>query len=106
MVKADIKAGICNLHTVVEADSSDGMTVQLRIESECPQVRALAAELTEVDAFQELFKPQKDTNILALAAKHRLHTSCIVPAGILKAIEAAARMALPAESSVSLHRQE
>lgn len=106
MIRAEISAGICNLRTLVEADSPDGMTVQLHTESNCPLVRALAAELTEVDAFQELFKPQKDTSILALAAKHRLHTSCIVPAGILKAVEAAARMALPAESSISLHRQE
>ncbi len=105
MIRAEIKAGICNLHTVVEADSSDGMTVQLRIESDCPQVRALAAELTEIDALQELFKAQKDTGILALAAKHRLHTSCVVPVSILKAIEAAAQMALPAESSIALRKQ-
>ena len=45
MIQAEIEPGICNLRTTVEADCPDGMTVQLRIESECPRIRALAAEL-------------------------------------------------------------
>ena len=102
MVKAQVKAGICNLGTVIEAQSPDGMTVTLAIESECPKVQAMAAELTVANAFQELFKPANQTGILELAAKQKLHTTCLVPVGVLKAIEVAANMALPADAHISL----
>ena len=107
MIKGEIKAGICNLHTTVEANSPDGgMTVELHIESDCPLVRALAAELESVDAYGEIFQPLRKSTVLELAAKHKLHTTCIVPVGLMKAVEAAANLALPAESSITLRKEE
>ena len=105
MIIAEIEAGICGLHTTVEADSPHGTNVALHIESDCPQVHALSADLGTLDAFRELFQAQNQTRILELAAQHRLHTTCIVPIGILKAIEAAARLALPATSRISLKKE-
>jgi len=105
MIVADIQAGICGLSATVEATSPDGMVVYLRIKSDCPQVQAMAAELETVDAYQELFVPQNRTRILELAACYRLHTTCIVPVGILKAIEAAAGLALPADGCISLKKE-
>jgi len=106
MIHAEIEPGICNLRTTVEADCPDGMTVQLHIESECPRIRALAAELAELNAFQELFKPLRQTLVAELAAKHQLHTTCLAPVGILKAAEAAASLALPADGHIKLARVE
>ncbi len=106
MIRADIQPGVCNLQTKVEADSPDGMTIHLQITSECPMVQALAADLTAADAFQELFKPLRETLVAELAAKNKLHTTCLAPVGILKAMEAAAGLALPAEGRVTLTKDE
>lgn len=106
MIKTEIVAGVCNLNTTIQADSSDGMTVELVIQSDCPQIKALAAELDSVNAFAELFKPMNQSRVLELAAAHKLHTTCVVPVGIMKAIEAAANMALPARASVEMEKQE
>lgn len=106
-IRAEIQAGVCGFHCVVEASSPDGMNVVLRIESDCPRLQALAAELITVDAFQEVLRnPVTQATPVLLSAKHRLHPTCVVPAGILKAIEAAAGLALPAESTVRLVRIE
>jgi hypothetical protein len=41
-----------------------------------------------------------------LAAKHGLHTACPVPIAVLKAVEAAASLALPCDCSIEMTRVE
>ena len=104
-VQARVQGGVCGLGTVIVASSDDGMHVRLRIESDCPKVQELAGELPEIDAFEQLLrKPLIETTPALLAAKHKLHVSCLVPVVILKAIEVAAGLALPASCEVSLTR--
>jgi uncharacterized protein DUF6951 len=106
-IRAEIQAGACGFGTVVLAGSADGMTVQLRIDSDCPKVMAMANELAEVQAMDEvLTKPLVETTPALLATKHRLHSSCPLPIGILKAVEAAAGLALPATCTVVLSRMD
>ena len=105
MIKVQVTAGVCNLSTTIEAQSPDGMAVTLSIESDCPKVQAVAAEMTYADAFQELFKPASQTRILELAAAHKLHTTCLVPIGILKEFEAAANLALPADAHIAIQKE-
>ena len=103
MIRAEVLGGVCGLVTMVEADSPDGMNVELHIESACPQVQAMAAELIGLDAFEEILRrPLAETTLARLAAKYKLHTSCLVPVGLLKVVEAAAGLALPSESWVKL----
>ncbi len=106
-ISAEITGGACGFKTTVNAVSPDGMHVDLQIESDCPQVRALAAELTSLDAFHQVLRtPLVETIPARLAAKHGLHTTCPAPVGILKAVEAAAGLALPAEACINLTRIE
>ena len=106
-IQASIGGGICGLHTTVEAISADGMTVTVRIESDCPLVSKMAAELTSLDALDELMRrPYIATTPALLSAKHKLHTTCVVPTGILKAVEAAAGLALPGQCEIRLARIE
>ena len=87
------------------ANSDDGMNVRLRIESDCPKVQELAGELPEIDAFEQILrKPFVETTPALLAAKHKLHVSCLVPVSIVKAVEVAAGLALPVTCEVSLTR--
>jgi Family of unknown function (DUF6951) len=102
---AEIIGGICGLKTVVRATCTDGMTVLLDVSSDCQRISAMAGEMTSLDAVEEaLRKPLNETVPVLLAAKHKLHSSCLVPAGMLKAVEVAAGLALPCLCQVELSR--
>ena len=106
-ITVEIVAGACGLGTTLQAHSSDGRNVTLEVESECPRVAALGAELTCLDAFEQvLLKPLVETTPALLSARHKLHTTCPVPIGVLKAVEASAGLALPAPCTVTLKRTE
>jgi len=65
----------------------------------------MAGEMASLDAVDEaLRKPLIETMAGVLAAKHRLHSSCLAPVGILKAVEVAAGLALPCLCQVKLSR--
>lgn len=94
-VVAEIQAGVCGLTTVVRATCPDGSHVMLQLQSDCPKVQGMAACLQSLDALDEVLRrPLAETTPVRLASEHGLHVSCLVPTGILKAVEAAAGLAL------------
>jgi hypothetical protein len=78
----------------------------LSIESQCEKVQRLAAELTQVDALQEFTFRDPEPLALQLARKYQLPPSCPVPAGIIKAVEVAAWLALPADAAIRISEDE
>lgn len=104
MALAEIHAGICGFVTKVVANSIDGQSVALHIETDCPNIRKLAAEFKEVDAFKEVLARALDTSIYKLASKHCPHPGCPVPSGILKVIEVEAGLALPRDVAMILKK--
>ena len=105
MSKAEILAGICGFTTIVEA-RMDGNYCTLAIESECPAIQHLAADLTRVEPFQEIAFRGNGPLTLQLAARHCSHAACPVPVGIIKAIEVEAHLALPADVTIKLSKSE
>ncbi len=104
-IQAHIQAGACGFDTVVHATCADGLSVTLQLESRCPKVQALAAALGELNALDEVLrKPLVETTPARMAGQHGLHASCPVPIGILKAVEAAAALALPARCEILLEQ--
>lgn len=103
MAVSQINAGICGFFVKVTATDDNGK-VKLLIETDCPNVKKLAEELTEVDPFNEIFKRATSTKTYELASKHLPHPACIVPSGILKAVEVEANLALPKDASVQVSK--
>lgn len=103
MAVSEIFGGICGFNTKVIA-TEDGGKIKLTIETNCPNVVKLADELTEVDAFNEVFKRVILTKTYELASKYLPHSACIVPTGILKAVEVEANLALPKEATVKVSK--
>jgi hypothetical protein len=68
--------------------------------SDCDAIQRLGEELTEVDPFQEITFRGQGPRALQLGAKHCYHTACPVPVGIIKAVEVAAGLALPADAAI------
>lgn len=104
MATAEIHSGICGFVTTVEAtaDAQDPYKVHLKIASQCKACQRLANELTEVDAMREMTFRGQGPLTLELSAKHLSHASCPVPAGIIKAVEVAAGLALPKEATIKV----
>lgn len=99
MAKVKIHSGSCGFITTVEA-KMDGNSCKLSFDSECEAIRSLAGELTEVDPFQEISFRGEGPETLELGAEHCYHTACPVPVGILKAVEVAAGLNLPANATI------
>lgn len=105
MIKVTVDAGVCGFSSVIRAESEDMQHVKLEIESECPDIMSLAEELREVDAFQENFATIGSSKVYESARKYCKHAACPVPAGIHKAIEAAAGLALPKDATIRVEKE-
>lgn len=103
MTKAEICPGICGFKALVEA-CMDGSQCKLHIQSECKAVQRLAAEMGAVDPLREITYRGEGPLTLQLAAKYCNHPACPVPAGIIKAIEVEAGLALPADVVIKLSK--
>ncbi len=104
MAKCEINAGICGFNTTVEAIDLKKYKIRLNITSDCPSIQKLAEELVEIDALDEIAKKAKSTKTYEIAAKHCPHCSCIVPSGIIKAVEVAAGLALPKDAVIKIQK--
>ena len=100
VAKAEIFSGACGFNTTVTAQMN-GEKCNLSIESDCEAVQSLAKELKEVEPFEEISFKGEGPLTLRLAAKHCYHAACPVPVGIIKAVEVAARLALPADVRIT-----
>ena len=106
MIKATTDAGICGFTTTIEASSEDMQMVHLNIESGCPDIQALAAELGDIDAMGEAFGKVGDTHVYQIARKHCKHAACPVPMAIVKAVEASAGLALPKDTTLIIKKMD
>lgn len=103
MAKAEVNAGVCGFVTVIQT-SMTGKTCHIDIQSGCPAIQKMAGELTEVDPYQEISYRRKTPLTMEVAAKFCSHAACPVPAGIIKAVEVEAKLALPVDVSIKITR--
>ena len=90
----------------IESESSDGMTATLKIESDCPAVLELAAKIETVDAVKEVFAPFGSSIIFKESTGTLPHATCPVPTAILKTVEAACSLALPADVNIEIKKAD
>jgi len=90
-----VKAGICGQETTIEVRKISQTKVSITFQTNCEHVQKLALELRELNVGEELDRPMNLTTTYILASKHLCRSSCVVPAAILKGLEAAANIFLP-----------
>ena len=90
-----VNAGACGQETAVEVTKTGPTTVGLSFSTSCDHVMALAEELTELDVAREMTAPLNETRTYVAAARHMCRPSCVVPAAVLKGMEATAGIYLP-----------
>jgi hypothetical protein len=101
MARIVVEAGICGFTTTITATSADRQHVTISYETDCPHAARAKADLTEVDAFQEMFKKPHETRVYQTLP----HTACPLYSGFLKAIEVAAGLALPKDAHMAIEAQ-
>ena len=105
MAQAKVDSGICGFHTRIEAALlDDGQTVRVTLQSSCEAVCNLAEHFPELNAFREISFRGDGPQTLRLAAQYLKHPACPVPAGIIKAVEVAASLALPKDAAIKVSR--
>ncbi|MQL53883.1 hypothetical protein GFC01_16795 [Desulfofundulus thermobenzoicus] len=106
MARVEIYGGICGFNTTVQVAGAGGRKVKITLESECPNwqkaAEYLREYLKEVDAYKEVFGKLHESETYRLYAPFIPHPACLVPAGIVKAIEVAAGLALPRDGVVKV----
>jgi hypothetical protein len=107
MAHVTITAGICGFVTQVEATAGDDRrNVRLKIQSDCPDVLRIrkVLEAQPWDAYVEIGPCAQPGSIYDTALMRvcgRLpHVACPVPSGLCKALEVAARLALPRDATI------
>jgi len=106
MATVEIDAGVCGYSTTVRATRGQGYLVQISIESECPHIRKIGEEITEVDALQQIGLRGGLPPVLQTAYKLCAHAACPVPSGLVKAIEVAAGLALAKDVTMRVSKGE
>lgn len=104
MAICEIECGICGFTTKVTATKETKRKINIAMETSCPNVAKLIEELTEIDPYHDLLKRANDTVTFALASKYLPHPTCLVPNGILKAVEIESGFALPKDPVIKLSR--
>ena len=106
MTKARIDAGICGFITNITASSEDDQNVSFKITSDCENIQRLSKLISTVDAYNEL----KDgfDGVLYTAIRKVLKgccSGCAVPVGLFKAMQVAAKVALPKDVNITISKE-
>jgi len=95
-----VNAGICGFSCCIRAWKINPKTIGLEIsESECQQIQQLSNLLSRL-TLEEVFMPMTSNPVYIAAEQSGSHSSCPVPAAVLKAAEVALKLALPGDAIV------
>lgn len=106
MVKVQLNPGICGLKTIIEVKSEDMQMAEIKIETDCQNIKNMAEEIGEIDAFASCLSKVGDSEIFELAKKHCKHPSCPIVSAILKGVEVECGLALEQEVSMTINKIE
>ncbi len=105
MIIVQVDPGVCGLKSTIRVTTADNQNAKVTIESNCPHIQALAADMDDIDAYRECFSPMDQSGVYQKAAAHCKHTACPVPSAIIKGVEAACGLALPRDVVFTIEKE-
>lgn len=103
--KVIVNPGACGLPSTVEIQKKEGDTFSVTVRSECPMVKKLGSEITEL-AMSDAFRKMLDSPVYKKGALCLRHVACPVPSGILKALEVEAGLNVPKDIAITFVKDE
>ena len=103
MTKVRINPGVCGLVTTVEVSGDNGRKLTIKAESQCENVRKMVNVLGDTFDGYRLCSNKPGSGPLYEFASQNFpaHSGCISISGVLKAVEAECKMALPRDASIT-----
>jgi len=106
MAKVEVFAGICGFTTQIQTEmDGENDQVNIQMHSDCEAINRMAQELTSVNPYKEISSRRAVPATLQAGLKFCTHAACPVPVGIIKAVEVAAGLALPADATIKVSRE-
>ncbi|APC08441.1 DUF6951 family protein [Neomoorella thermoacetica] len=103
MAKVKVEAGICGFQTEIQAEAPDMFSCDLNINTTCPNIQKIAADLGTLNPLEEIsFKG--NSRLRELFFQYCPHAACPVLPGIIKAVEVAAGLALPGDAHIFVQK--
>lgn len=99
MTRVIIKPGACGMRAEVEVEKKDREKFRITIRTECKMVEKLGRQLGELTAMNA-FQRHLDNPVYRKSSACLRHVACIVPSGILKALEVEAGLNVPKDVSI------
>lgn len=100
MTKLRVTSGICGFSTLITATmQEDKKTVAFTLESDCKMVQRFAQDMALLNKM-DTFKAYLHNPVYKAAHLHLKHIACLVPAGVLKALEVEAGFCLAKDACV------
>jgi hypothetical protein len=104
IIRVQVESGICGFPCVIEARKEGPRAVSLKIiGSECEHIKRLSEDVVEM-GLRDLFMPITKNPVYVSAQQAGCHSSCPVPAAVLKAVEVAMDMALPRDVRIKFEK--
>jgi len=101
--KATVEPGVCRLKTVIIATLDDDTSmVAFNIESECPNIKKLAALMTPICPYTEVEAGILNNEVYKRAGTVVPHAACPVPCAMMKSLEAAGGLALRKNVTITI----
>jgi hypothetical protein len=100
-----VDAGVCGHWAKIRAEKTTGYNVRLTIETDCPHVQKIAPEPLEVDAVRQIGLRAGLPSLLESAYASCAHAACPVPSALIKVVEVAAGLALPADVAMKISKE-
>lgn len=104
MAKISVNPGICGLTSEIEVTSVDGMNAEFVVKTMCPHIKAMAEAVPSVNGYEECFAKYGEGKIALAAKEHCQHAACPVPTAMLKGVEVACSLALPADVVIKIEK--
>jgi hypothetical protein len=99
MTKVIIRSGACGYTVAVTAEKGQGGKIAISLDTECGMVKKMLADISVLDRFAPLAGLLSNP-VYQSATKHLKHGACLVPSGILKAIEVEAGLNVPKDAAI------
>ncbi|MGA8571166.1 MAG: DUF6951 family protein [Desulfobaccales bacterium] len=94
MTRLIVEPGACGFTCKIEVQKVGKYQVSINVQSQCEQIKKLANGVTEIDFLEINRVPYGQNYISQSSARCKLHPSCPIPCGLIKAIEAELGMAV------------
>jgi hypothetical protein len=99
MTKLVIHSGACGYTVTVKANKGQDGMISVSLDTECDMVKKMLADIAVLDQYAPLAGILSNAVYLS-AAKHLRHGACLVPSGILKAVEVEAGLNVPNDATI------